>query len=138
MGIRQFRPVTPATRFRIISDFKEITKKPPEESLLERLIRVARENGDRQAADATDLKAARLIVPVPELLVESVAAELGFERLTLKVSSASLSVSPLTSTVTFRAVAPAYEEEPGGDPLEHIRNFLIRGGTRVHALRYDS
>ena len=26
MGIRQFRPVTPATRFRIISDFEEITK----------------------------------------------------------------------------------------------------------------
>ncbi len=37
MGIRQFRPVTPATRFRIISDFEEITKKPPEESLLEPL-----------------------------------------------------------------------------------------------------
>ncbi|MGA2383758.1 MAG: 50S ribosomal protein L2 [Gemmatimonadales bacterium] len=37
MGIRQFKPVTPATRFRIISDFAEITKKPPEESLLEPL-----------------------------------------------------------------------------------------------------
>jgi len=37
MGIRQFKPVTPATRFRIISDFEEITKKPPEESLLEPL-----------------------------------------------------------------------------------------------------
>ena len=37
MGIRQFRPVTPGTRFRIISDFEEITKKPPEESLLEPL-----------------------------------------------------------------------------------------------------
>jgi large subunit ribosomal protein L2 len=37
MGIRQFRPVTPATRFRIISDFEEISKKPPEESLLEPL-----------------------------------------------------------------------------------------------------
>jgi len=37
MGIRQFRPVTPGTRFRIISDFEEITKKAPEESLLEPL-----------------------------------------------------------------------------------------------------
>jgi len=37
MGIRQFRPVTPGTRFRIISDFEEITKKEPEESLLEPL-----------------------------------------------------------------------------------------------------
>ena len=37
MGIRQFKPVTPGTRFRIISDFEEITKKAPEESLLEPL-----------------------------------------------------------------------------------------------------
>ena len=37
MGIRQFKPVTPGTRFRIISDFEEITKKEPEESLLEPL-----------------------------------------------------------------------------------------------------
>src|SRR5512135_70640 len=37
MGIRQFKPVTPATRFRIVSDFAEITKKAPEESLLEPL-----------------------------------------------------------------------------------------------------
>jgi large subunit ribosomal protein L2 len=37
MGIRQFKPVTPGTRFRIISDFAEITKKAPEESLLEPL-----------------------------------------------------------------------------------------------------
>lgn len=37
MGIRQFRPVTAGTRFRIISDFEEITKTEPEESLLEPL-----------------------------------------------------------------------------------------------------
>ena len=37
MGIRQFRPMTPATRFRSVSDFSEITKTEPEKSLLEPL-----------------------------------------------------------------------------------------------------
>jgi large subunit ribosomal protein L2 len=35
MGIRQFKPVTPGQRFRIISDFAEITRTTPEASLLE-------------------------------------------------------------------------------------------------------
>lgn len=35
MGIRQFRPMTPGTRFRSVSDFAEITKSTPEKSLLE-------------------------------------------------------------------------------------------------------
>src|SRR5581483_4681217 len=35
MGIRQFKPVTPATRFRSVSDFAELTKREPEKSLLE-------------------------------------------------------------------------------------------------------
>ncbi len=35
MGIRQFRPMTPGTRFRSVSDFAEITKGTPEKSLLE-------------------------------------------------------------------------------------------------------
>src|SRR5437588_11447187 len=35
MGIRQFKPVTPATRFRSVSDFGEITKPTPEKSLVE-------------------------------------------------------------------------------------------------------
>ncbi|MGH7752458.1 MAG: 50S ribosomal protein L2 [Gemmatimonadales bacterium] len=37
MGIRQFRPVTPGTRFRSVADFAEITKTEPEQSLLEPL-----------------------------------------------------------------------------------------------------
>src|SRR5258707_13171124 len=37
MGIRQYKPTSPATRFRIISDFAEITRSTPEESLLEPL-----------------------------------------------------------------------------------------------------
>ena len=37
MGIRQFKPVTPGTRFRSISDFAEITTSTPEKSLLEPL-----------------------------------------------------------------------------------------------------
>jgi len=39
MGIRQFKPVTPATRFRSVSDFAEITRGEPERSLLEPLKR---------------------------------------------------------------------------------------------------
>ena len=34
MGIRAYRPMTPATRYRAISDFAEITKTTPEKSLL--------------------------------------------------------------------------------------------------------
>jgi large subunit ribosomal protein L2 len=37
MGIRQIKPTTAAQRFKIISDFAEITKTTPEESLLEPL-----------------------------------------------------------------------------------------------------
>ena len=37
MGIRQLKPTTSASRFRIISDFAEVTKTRPEESLIEPL-----------------------------------------------------------------------------------------------------
>ena len=37
MGIRQFRPMTPGTRFRAVSDFRDITRAEPEKSLLEPL-----------------------------------------------------------------------------------------------------
>jgi large subunit ribosomal protein L2 len=37
MGIRQFKPTTAGQRFRIISDFAEVTKRTPEASLLEPL-----------------------------------------------------------------------------------------------------
>lgn len=37
MGIREFRPVTPGTRFKSVSDFAEITTDTPEKSLLEPL-----------------------------------------------------------------------------------------------------
>src|SRR2546428_5638098 len=44
MGIRQFRPMTPATRFRSVSDFSEVTKSEPEKSLLEPLKRTGGRN----------------------------------------------------------------------------------------------
>ena len=44
MGIRQFRPMTPGTRFRSVSDFAEITKSEPEKSLLEPLQRTGGRN----------------------------------------------------------------------------------------------
>ncbi|HXI33665.1 MAG TPA: 50S ribosomal protein L2 [Gemmatimonadales bacterium] len=44
MGIRQFKPVTPATRFRSVSDFAEVTKGTPEKSLLEPLQRTGGRN----------------------------------------------------------------------------------------------
>src|ERR687891_1783204 len=37
MPIRQFKPVTAATRFRSVSDFSEITREEPEKSLVEPL-----------------------------------------------------------------------------------------------------
>src|SRR5574341_1393054 len=44
MGIRQFKPVTAATRFRSVSDFAEVTKTNPEKSLLEPLKRTGGRN----------------------------------------------------------------------------------------------
>jgi len=44
MGTRQFRPITPATRFRSVSDFAELTKTEPERSLLEPLRRTGGRN----------------------------------------------------------------------------------------------
>src|SRR5213594_2258665 len=44
MGIRQFRPMTPATRFRSVSDFTEVTMTEPEKSLLEPLKRTGGRN----------------------------------------------------------------------------------------------
>ena len=37
MSIKQFRPITPGTRFRMVSGFDEITRSTPEKSLLEPL-----------------------------------------------------------------------------------------------------
>src|SRR5712664_2755953 len=44
MGIRQFKPVTPATRFRSVSDFADVTKTTPERSLVEPLKRTGGRN----------------------------------------------------------------------------------------------
>jgi large subunit ribosomal protein L2 len=44
MGIRQFKPVTPATRFRSVADFAEVTKSTPEKSLVEPLRRTGGRN----------------------------------------------------------------------------------------------
>src|SRR5260370_40505964 len=44
MGIRQFKPVTPATRFRSVSDFADVTKTTPEKSLVEPLKRTGGRN----------------------------------------------------------------------------------------------
>src|SRR5919197_2742834 len=44
MGIRQFRPMTPATRFRWGSDFSEVTRHSPKKPLLEPLKRTGGRN----------------------------------------------------------------------------------------------
>jgi len=44
MGIRQFKPVTAATRFRSVSDFADITKTEPERTLIEPLRRTGGRN----------------------------------------------------------------------------------------------
>src|SRR6266702_791814 len=44
MGIRQFRPVSKATRFRSVSDFADVTKTTPEKSLVEPLKRTGGRN----------------------------------------------------------------------------------------------
>lgn len=51
MGIRQFRPISPGTRFRSVSDFAEVTRGEPEKSLLEPLKkRGGRNNKGHQTA----------------------------------------------------------------------------------------
>src|SRR5207245_1252091 len=44
MGIRQFKPVTSATRFRSVSDFAEVTKDEPERALVEPLTKTGGRN----------------------------------------------------------------------------------------------
>jgi len=44
MGIRSFRPYTPGTRERVISDFSEITRTKPEKSLVKRVHRAKGRN----------------------------------------------------------------------------------------------
>ncbi|MGF1537531.1 MAG: 50S ribosomal protein L2 [Elainellaceae cyanobacterium] len=44
MGIRSFRPYTPGTRERVISDFSEITRSKPEKSLVKRVHRAKGRN----------------------------------------------------------------------------------------------
>ena len=44
MGTRLFKPVTPATRFRSVSDFSDLTKSTPERTLLEPLRRTGGRN----------------------------------------------------------------------------------------------
>jgi len=44
MGIRQFKPMTQATRFRSVSDFAEVTKTEPERALVEPLKRTGGRN----------------------------------------------------------------------------------------------
>ncbi len=46
MGIKQLKPNTPGTRFRIAPDFEEITKSSPEKSLVTTLKRSGGRNGD--------------------------------------------------------------------------------------------
>lgn len=46
MGLRKFSPVTPGTRFKVISDFSEITSTKPEKSLLLSKKRTGGRNGD--------------------------------------------------------------------------------------------
>jgi large subunit ribosomal protein L2 len=51
MGIRQFRPMSPGTRFRSVSDFEDVTGDEPEKSLLEPLKkRGGRNNKGHQTA----------------------------------------------------------------------------------------
>ena len=44
MGIRQFKPMTSATRFRSVSDFADVTKTEPERTLVEPLKRTGGRN----------------------------------------------------------------------------------------------
>ncbi len=44
MGIRKFRPMSPGTRFRSVSDFSEVTRSTPEKSLLEPLSKTGGRN----------------------------------------------------------------------------------------------
>jgi len=44
MGVRKFKPTSPASRFRIISDFSELTKSKPEKPLTTRLVKTGGRN----------------------------------------------------------------------------------------------
>lgn len=44
MGVKKFRPITPSSRFRIISDFSEVTKSSPEKPLTTKLVKTGGRN----------------------------------------------------------------------------------------------
>src|SRR5690242_5665428 len=82
MGIRQFKPVTPATRFRSVSDFDEVTKSTPEKTLLEPLQRTGGRNnkghvttrhqggGHKRQYRRIDFKRNKVAVPGKVLAIE--------------------------------------------------------------------
>jgi len=82
MGIRKFRPMTPGTRFRSVSDFADVTRGEPEKSLLEPLTKSGGRNnrghlttrhrggGHKRRYRRIDFKRDRHGVPARVLTVE--------------------------------------------------------------------
>src|SRR5438445_8374060 len=82
MGIRQFKPMTPATRFRSVSDFSEVTKTEPERALVEPLRRTGGRNnkghitaryrggGHKRQYRRIDFRRAKFRVPAKGAAVE--------------------------------------------------------------------
>ncbi len=46
MGVKKFKPVTPSIRWKVISDFSDITKKEPEKSLVVKYVKSGGRNND--------------------------------------------------------------------------------------------
>ncbi len=75
MGLKKFKPVTPGTRFRSVQDQRELTKKEPEQSLIEALPKKAGRNahghitvrrrggGHKRQYRKIDFKRDKLVVP---------------------------------------------------------------------------
>src|SRR6187549_4180421 len=82
MGIRAYKPTSPARRFYTVSDFKEITTDVPEKSLLEPKARTGGRNhygritsrfrggGHKQAYRIVDFKRAKIGVPAKVAEIE--------------------------------------------------------------------
>src|SRR5256885_7814178 len=82
MGIRQFKPVTSATRFRSVSDFAEVTKAEPERALVEPLTKTGGRNnkghitarwrggGHKRRYRRIDFRRGKFGIPAPGTAVE--------------------------------------------------------------------
>jgi large subunit ribosomal protein L2 len=136
MGIRAYKPTSPARRFYTVSDFKEITTDVPEKSLLESKARTGGRNhygritsrfrggGHKQAYRIVDFKRAKIGVPAK-------VAEIEYDP----NRTARIALLHYADGVKAYILAPDGLKQ--GDTVVSSRGADIKPAARGHPRRYD-